>query len=198
MNRLLFVALALLAAAGHLFAVETVRGVVRLTTDIECASGSGTYSLEPDPSYQFTMLEGNFRIYLDQHVQVTGYRDACSGCVVLVVTEPVVLLPPLAVAAEDVDLRPSATHLRQNYPNPFNPSTAIEYALAVPARVRLSVVNLLGQEVALLVDEEQSPGVYRREWSPDALPSGVYICRLGVSAGPGARRTFSQRMLLVR
>lgn len=66
----------------------------------------------------------------------------------------------------------------QNYPNPFNPSTAIAYALPTNARVRMALHNMLGQQVALLVDAEEPAGWRSITFSVENLPSGVYIYRL--------------------
>jgi hypothetical protein len=186
-----------MAAAGELRAVEVVRGVVRETFEIECASGCGSYSIEPDPGYQFTRLSGNLRIFVGQHVQVTGFLDNCSGCIVLVPSEPIVLLPPTTDVAGAPGTTPAEFRLSQNYPNPFNPTTAIAYDLPAAGHVRLSVANILGVEVALLADGEESPGAHRREWSPGNLPGGVYLCRLELTQ-TGVRRVLSRRMLLVR
>lgn len=78
---------------------------------------------------------------------------------------------------------PRNFELRQNFPNPFNPSTSIQYSIANSQKVLLKVYNLLGQEVATLVNEQKSPGTYKVEWDPDAagLPSGIYFYKL--SAG---------------
>ncbi len=65
--------------------------------------------------------------------------------------------------------------LFQNYPNPFNPSTTIRYGLPEPSRVSVRVYNILGQQVALLVNETQSPQYYEYHWSPQNLASGVYL-----------------------
>lgn len=76
--------------------------------------------------------------------------------------------------------------LAQNYPNPFNPSTRIRYTIpSVIAGgtnqsklVTLKVFDILGNEVATLVDEEKEPGIYEVEFSADNLASGIYIYRL--------------------
>jgi hypothetical protein len=73
--------------------------------------------------------------------------------------------------------------LYPNYPNPFNSETEIGYDLPLARHVRLAVYNLLGQEVAVLVDEAQEPGRYAFRWNGtnvrgNAVPSGVYVYRL--------------------
>ena len=68
--------------------------------------------------------------------------------------------------------------LSQNYPNPFNPTTTIRYELASSDRVSLKVYNLLGQEVATLVEGLESQGAHRVVWNGSATPSGVYLYKL--------------------
>jgi hypothetical protein len=65
--------------------------------------------------------------------------------------------------------------LEQNYPNPFNPSTVIDFKLPEAAQVKLSVYNVLGQEVAVLVDEFVSAGSYSKTFNAKNLTSGLYI-----------------------
>jgi hypothetical protein len=84
---------------------------------------------------------------------------------------------------ESPPVLPSAYALSQNYPNPSNPTTTITYMLPRRGHVRLSVFNLLGQEVARLVDAEESSGSHGVEWGGNdrygrAVASGVYFYRL--------------------
>jgi hypothetical protein len=65
--------------------------------------------------------------------------------------------------------------VQQNYPNPFNPSTTIRYQLPTTGRVTIKVFNLLGQEIATLVDEVRQAGVYDVTWNASTVPSGVYF-----------------------
>ncbi len=68
--------------------------------------------------------------------------------------------------------------LEQNFPNPFNPNTTISYSIPKSAKVELKVFNLLGQEIATLVNEEKSPGNYEVNFNASNLPSGVYIYKM--------------------
>ncbi|MBO8130867.1 MAG: T9SS type A sorting domain-containing protein [Candidatus Marinimicrobia bacterium] len=70
--------------------------------------------------------------------------------------------------------------LNQNYPNPFNPITFISYTLEQQGNVRLAVYDLLGKEVAILINEKQKAGEYRVPFMGLGLPSGVYFYRLQV------------------
>lgn len=65
--------------------------------------------------------------------------------------------------------------LSQNFPNPFNPVTIINYQLAMNNYVTLKIYDILGNEVATLVNEEQSSGYYKIEWDASSLSSGVYF-----------------------
>lgn len=73
---------------------------------------------------------------------------------------------------------PEEFSLGQNYPNPFNPSTTISYALPNPEFVTLKVYNMLGQEMATLVNEQMAAGRYTVNLDASAFASGTYIYRL--------------------
>ncbi len=77
---------------------------------------------------------------------------------------------------------PTEISLSQNYPNPFNPNTTIEWSVPATARVKLSIYNMIGQEVATLADGNMEPGQYRATWDATGLPTGVYLYRLQVGS----------------
>jgi hypothetical protein len=77
---------------------------------------------------------------------------------------------------------PLATQLAQNYPNPFNPKTVVSSQLAVVSNVRIVIYDLLGREVATLVNARRGPGIYHDTFDATGLASGVYVCRLTAGA----------------
>jgi hypothetical protein len=99
--------------------------------------------------------------------------------------------PVLNVRRENMVAREFS--LEQNYPNPFNPATTLRYAIPAGTDVTLKVYNIIGQEVATLVNEYQTSGVYTVNFDASKLSSGIYLYR--ISAG-----TFVQvkKMLLVK
>ena len=81
------------------------------------------------------------------------------------------------VAENDWQVLPKQFEFDQNFPNPFNAITTFRYALARQEDVSLQVYNNLGQVVATLVNQPQSPGYYDVNWQTDGLASGVYFAR---------------------
>ena len=75
---------------------------------------------------------------------------------------------------------PTKYNLSQNYPNPFNPSTTIKYSIPKQSTVTLKVFDVLGSEVATIVNGEQSQGKYEVEFDSNNLTSGIYFYRLHV------------------
>jgi hypothetical protein len=90
------------------------------------------------------------------------------------------VFPPLSVQRSPVS-GPLDFELSQNYPNPFNPATSIGYGISNTEFVTLKVFDILGREVAVLVNEKKAPGSYEVKFDAAGLASGVYLYRL--SAG---------------
>jgi hypothetical protein len=90
-------------------------------------------------------------------------------------------------------LIPVAFELHQNYPNPFNPSTTIKYELPRTTQVTLSVYDILGREVFVLVNDKKEAGVHEVKFDGSGLSSGVYFYRL--TAGTFVE---TKKLLLVR
>ncbi len=91
------------------------------------------------------------------------------------------------------DELPETISLLQNYPNPFNPSTNIDFELNEDTQVRISVYNLLGQEVATLIDGFKSAGRHSVRFDASNLSTGIYIYRM-----EAAGNVFTKKMLLTK
>lgn len=100
---------------------------------------------------------------------------------------------PLATSVRLSEQVPADFRLMQNYPNPFNPSTTIRYEVAAREPIQLGVYDVLGREVATLVNEVQDPGTYQVTWDATGLATGVYLYRL--QSGPFVEM---KKMLLTR
>ena len=88
---------------------------------------------------------------------------------------------------------PEGFALYQNYPNPFNPSTVISFQLSVVSPIRLSVYNLLGNEVAVIADETMPPGTHSFRWDASGFANGPYFYRL--RAG---ERVMTRKLVLLK
>jgi hypothetical protein len=85
---------------------------------------------------------------------------------------------PLAVEEDELAEIPEAVSILQNFPNPFSDVTTIEFELEVAGRVRLSIFDVLGQEVAELTSGHFSSGIHQVTWHASGVPDGVYFYRL--------------------
>jgi hypothetical protein len=113
-----------------------------------------------------------------------------------------------ATGLEDESLTPQNIELLQNYPNPFNPNTSIQYSVSSDQFVSLKVYDVLGNEVAILVNEERTAGSYEVEFSAiggplsdgDALnlTSGIYFYKLMVGSTGGQVFIQTNKMVLLR
>ena len=141
-----------------------------------------TYS---DKEFLFMTREG---VFFDVEMS-SSQRD--TG--VVQPTSVMLLVPSSITGVGQSDRLPEQFSLDQNYPNPFNPTTAISYQLTANSFVKLEVRDLLGKEVATLVNEGQHPGVYTVRWDASASPSGVYFYSL--TAG---RNVSTKKMILIK
>jgi hypothetical protein len=93
---------------------------------------------------------------------------------------------------------PEKFELFTNYPNPFNPSTTISYQLSVQSKVELKIFNMLGQEVATLVNTIQAPGYYPILWSASGNSSGIYIYQIITQGADGQKHIDRKKMMLLK
>jgi hypothetical protein len=91
---------------------------------------------------------------------------------------------------------PKEYRLEQNYPNPFNPVTTILYQLPADSKVTLKVYDILGSEVAELVNEVQSAGYKEVKFGGSKYSSGVYIYRLSAESGTGTYSSIKKMVLI--
>lgn len=92
-------------------------------------------------------------------------------------------------------------YLYNNYPNPFNPSTQIKFNIPEHSIVTLKVYNILGKEIATLLDKEMSPGNYSINWEAKEsngllLPSGVYLIRFNAKSSNAHYTQYIKSVLL--
>ncbi len=105
------------------------------------------------------------------------------------------------VEEEQIDEMPKEFLLTQNFPNPFNPSTIFRYSIPTQSKVMIKVYDILGNEIATLLNEEKLAGTYELTWNAENLPSGVYFYQLrAVDPSTGSGQSFIQtkKMLLLK
>ncbi|MHB1049089.1 MAG: T9SS type A sorting domain-containing protein [Bacteroidota bacterium] len=97
------------------------------------------------------------------------------------------------------DIVPVVFALYQNFPNPFNPSTTIRYGLPSASRVTLKIYNILGQQIAEIVNQEQSEGIYEVQWNAN-VATGLYFYRIEAASVSDPDHTFTQlkKMLVLK
>ena len=137
----------------------SVHGTIADTRGEPVAGARIEFTYYPDPLqifYGYTQEDGTYRVDLSELV---------------------------TAVEEETAVRPGAFQLLPNYPNPFNPSTAIPYHLPEAGHVELSIFNILGQQVRILIDGWQEAGTHAATWDgrdqqEQGLATGVYLSRL--------------------
>lgn len=133
------------------------------------------------------------------------FKDATNGDFTLLSASPVKNLASdgkalgdlrwagTGTSVEDFETIPVEFALEQNYPNPFNPTTSIQFAITNSGKYSLRVFNLLGQEVANLIDSELNPGIHKVSFNGGDLSSGIYLYRL-----TGNNVNLTKKMILIK
>jgi len=146
-------------------------GGVMHATPVTDSTSSGTWSGVPDSIVTMFAKGG---VYLNVHTttnpggEIRGAVKVGSGV--------------LTSVKQIADAIPASFALDQNYPNPFNPSTTIQFQVQKAGRVSLKVYNILGEEVATLLDEAKAAGSYAVSFDAATLASGMYFYRLSSDA----------------
>ncbi len=138
---------------------------------------------------------------IDNTLILTAPEEEETGTFNLTITDSdgstleisIVIVVRIVVSNEDFNNQEKEFALSQNYPNPFNPSTEIAFTLPSSSLVKLSVYNLLGQEVATLLNEVKVAGIHKATFDASLLSSGVYIYR--IQAGEFVQ---TKRMMLIK
>jgi hypothetical protein len=162
---------------GELDAFSSWSGLI-LATSIDLTIGQ---VLPTDNNYNFKGVMDEIRLY-DYALSVAEIRNLSGS----------------GTSIKGPHQIPLSTEyvLHQNYPNPFNPSTVIRFSVpgvAGQRAVSLRVYDVLGREVATLVNGEMKPGDYSVPWDAGNVAGGIYYCRLQTSQGPRVRK-----MLVIR
>ena len=97
------------------------------------------------------------------------------------------------ILSADEDIVATRFELKANYPNPFNPTTTIEYSIGMAGQTRLMVYDIMGREIAMLVNEYRPMGTHKIVWNASSMPSGIYFYRLETSSF-----TRTQKMVLMK
>ncbi len=103
------------------------------------------------------------------------------------------------VISVEVDFTPKEYALYQNYPNPFNPSTTIKFALPFDSNVRITIYNLLGEQIDVLFDQVKEVGYHNINWNAGNLASGVYLYTIDAKSLDGLKNFNAvKKMMLVK
>jgi plastocyanin len=165
-------------ALGDTYSPSTL--TVSVGDTIQWVGSFGSHPLSslsvPTGAKSFHQATGNVFSY---PVSVAGaYTYKCDYHVSLGMDGSFVATTIAGVENNQTASQPNAFRLEQNYPNPFNPSTLISFDLPIQTFVSLKVYNLIGQEVATLVNEQIVAGRYSKTWNAGSMTSGVYFYRL--------------------
>lgn len=154
---------------------------------MEKVDSSNVYKLTLNFDYDYVGQTVLFRYFIQSKNEL---KAESKNREYVLTSEPSQVLTPvffdnLVSVDDDVNNIPNSFRLEQNYPNPFNPSTTIKYSIpfavgmnASTTKVSLIVYDILGKDVALLVNKQQSAGNYSVEFNANNLPTGIYFYQI--------------------
>jgi hypothetical protein len=158
-----------------------------LETD-NVTTGSGT-DVPPSArlvaTLRFTVTNPTANPGITWNSAFSAFYDAAGASQNVTLTAPV---DPLGVTGVAGTAGPAVYSLSQNYPNPFNPSTRISFVTTKEGPVSLRVYDILGREIATLVNENRNPGQYTEHFDGSRLASGMYVFVLKSSEGQRSNR----------
>ena len=187
--------------AGHFLGIKTITFAVNGSggplTYTSPAGASETLADQTWDLWVGTSKEFDDQAILDNTQNMSAFKIVNGGGSNAITIDNLLIDYLVTTDVNEPTGLPRATRLEQNYPNPFNPSTVIRYELAKESDVRLGIYDLLGREVATLVQNTQPAGRYETAWEGKSntgvpLSSGVYLCRLQA----GSFVTMQKMMLL--
>jgi hypothetical protein len=177
-----------IASLGFVFAHASYReddGVIAGSTNLRAAlstDGRANWiNFGPTTSTYTTKMDSLPRILMTDTLTTANAIMLNSGQSAYIALSRVAgttdnTLDPPATAIHDRDSEvPTSFSVMQNYPNPFNPSTNIRFSLEATNAVTLKIRDVLGREVATLVDQTLATGTYTVNWNATSFPSGIYF-----------------------
>jgi hypothetical protein len=130
------------------------------------ADSSTDAFLKANYNYNACVSEGSFGIHNTKLVQK-------------LIGDAIALYNPTATAVNNVtNTLPKQYSLSQNYPNPFNPTTQIKFSIPEAGNVKLTVYDVVGREIGVLVNKNLAAGTYNYTWNASNFASGIYFYRI--------------------
>ena len=156
--------------------------------DVRFASQGSVASVAPGEAVAVNITGGTYPLTIRNDAAGSGARIVLNGNIVPQSGPAITILQPpvsLQLQAGHTGANPAVpleTALDQNYPNPFNPETNFAFRISEGGLVKLSIFDVLGREIASIVNEPMEPGSYSLRWDASKSPSGVYYFRLTAGA----------------
>lgn len=138
------------------------------------ASTMRGFGVSHDAGETWTLLDTLGNVYISFASDIRGWGSQFGSNMLYSYVGPRIT----NIQEEVIDLVPTGYSITQNYPNPFNPVTTIRYSIPTPSKVVIKIFDILGNEIAILMDKEKHVGTYELTWNAANLPSGVYFYRL--------------------